>query len=426
VRVELRITSGSRAGERMEFDKAVVTIGRDPASDLSFHPELDASVSARHAELRLAGSAATIRDVGSTNGTFLNGERTRGERALADGDVIRLGADGPRVEYRGVAGAGAAAGAAGGAGAARPDAAVSAARAIVRFRNVVVGLGVLFVVGWSAARWFSQRDSEARAGLAAALRASRAETDSLRARLMRERSAGPPSTIATDLNTALSAAEARQRALFEAPRADYEAITAKNAAAMVFIAVEEADGGAVSSSGFNVAITGVVVTNRHVVQDAQGRPARRVKVIFDNARGEWRGAHVVSVSTTDDLAVLQIDDAGQYPVVTGISHDDGLRAGAPVAILGYPLGTSTIGMGGNINTLRPRSSLGVGVVSKVLADTLQVDAYASAGSSGSPVFDARGLVVGVVFGGAPESNGRIVYAVPSGKLAAVLAAPPRE
>jgi S1-C subfamily serine protease len=61
-------------------------------------------------------------------------------------------------------------------------------------------------------------------------------------------------------------------------------------------------------------------------------------------------------------------------------------------------------------------------VSKLLADTLQFDAFAAPGSSGSAVFDARGFVVGVLFGGQTESNGRIVYAVPSDKLAAQMPA----
>ena len=75
-------------------------------------------------------------------------------------------------------------------------------------------------------------------------------------------------------------------------------------------------------------------------------------------------------------------------------------------------------MGGDINKLNPKSTLGLGTVSKVLADTLQFDAFAAPGSSGSAVFDSRGFVIGVLFGGQTESNGRIVYAVPSDKLAA--------
>ena len=54
---------------------------------------------------------------------------------------------------------------------------------------------------------------------------------------------------------------------------------------------------------------------------------------------------------------------------------------------------------------------------------LQLDAYAGAGSSGSPVFDLDGRVVGVVYGGAREAQGRIVYAVPADKLTPMLAMP---
>jgi S1-C subfamily serine protease len=55
-----------------------------------------------------------------------------------------------------------------------------------------------------------------------------------------------------------------------------------------------------------------------------------------------------------------------------------------------------------------------------LADVVQVDAFAGQGSSGSPVFDAEGHVVGVVYGGATESAGRIVYAVPASRVLAAL------
>ena len=201
-------------------------------------------------------------------------------------------------------------------------------------------------------------------------------------------------------------------------RSVYESIAAKNGPAIVFIAVEEAGGEYMSGSGFNVAPSGLVVTNRHVVQDAQGRAAKRVKVIFENTSGAWKSAHVLKVSATDELAFIKIDDPGSYPVVAGVARQPSVRVGTPVALMGYPLGTSTAGMGGDINKIRPRSTLGLGTVSKLLADTLQFDAFAAPGSSGSAVFDARGFVVGVLFGGQTESNGRIVYAVPSDKLAA--------
>ena len=48
---------------------------------------------------------------------------------------------------------------------------------------------------------------------------------------------------------------------------------------------------------------------------------------------------------------------------------------------------------------------------------LQFDAFAAEGSSGSPIFDSRGFVIAVLYGGAAESGGRIIYAVPARKLA---------
>ena len=66
-----------------------------------------------------------------------------------------------------------------------------------------------------------------------------------------------------------------------------------------------------------------------------------------------------------------------------------------------------------------RSTLSPGVASKRIPSLLQIDAYGAHGMSGSPVFDARGLVVGVVYGG-PKESPQIIYAVPSDKLADLL------
>jgi S1-C subfamily serine protease len=465
MRVELRITSGSRAGQRELFDKSVISIGRHPLNDLRFDPERDPDASSRHAEIRVLGDKATLHDLDSTNGTFVNGQRVAGERALFDGDLMSFGREGPAVEFHAVT-------------APRPDAPPSrelavgasvprevqpAPQAAPRrdttariadavqeqtgaLRKMVIGLGVLVVIGAGAAYWIGHRDSAqalARvdellkrndslsamfektvgsmkgrvAGLDSALAASKKETDQIRSRIKGEIEKGDGANVG-DLSTRLDVAEQRQRALVSAGSMDYEAIAAKDGPAIVFIAVQEASGKSMSGSGFNVAPSGLIVTNRHVVQDAQGNPAKRVSVIFDGTRGAWKNAHVVKVSPTDELAWIKIDDAGTYPVVLGVAKQLALHVGAPVALMGYPLGTGTAGMGGDINKLMPKSTLGLGTVSKTLADTLQFDAYAAPGSSGSAVFDKRGFVVGVLFGAPTESNGRIVYAVPSDKLAA--------
>jgi len=66
-----------------------VTVGKDPANDvpLSFDP----TVSRLHAVLERLPSGWIIRDLGSRNGTFVNGERIMGDRVVRAGDEIRLG-----------------------------------------------------------------------------------------------------------------------------------------------------------------------------------------------------------------------------------------------------------------------------------------------------------------------------------------------
>ncbi len=147
-----------------------------------------------------------------------------------------------------------------------------------------------------------------------------------------------------------------------------------------------------------------------------GAAAQRVLVIFSDTK-RWLPAHVLRVATDADLAFLQIDEPGSYPAVAPPRGAIAPPAvGAPTAIIGYPLGID-LPMEGSGTAITARSTLAVGTLSKVLDDVIQIDAYAGEGSSGSPVLDRNGAVIGVVYGGARESAGRIVYAVPAGVLA---------
>jgi len=73
----------------------VISIGRDPACDVVVD---DRVVSKRHAELRWQGGGGWLRDLGSTNGTLLNGRRVEGEVAVAAGDEIAVGPAVVRIE----------------------------------------------------------------------------------------------------------------------------------------------------------------------------------------------------------------------------------------------------------------------------------------------------------------------------------------
>ena len=83
------------SGERITLGQALVTIGRLPECTI---PVNDNNVSRHHAEVRAAGSAFVLVDLGSTNGTNVNGVRIQGERGLVDGDIVSVGSTHLRFE----------------------------------------------------------------------------------------------------------------------------------------------------------------------------------------------------------------------------------------------------------------------------------------------------------------------------------------
>src|ERR1044071_7128999 len=86
---EATLTYENPKGEErvQELDGEVFRIGRYEGNDLAFD---NPYISRYHAEITVHGSAYQIRDLGSTSGTFVNGERIK-QRNLRDGDSIRLG-----------------------------------------------------------------------------------------------------------------------------------------------------------------------------------------------------------------------------------------------------------------------------------------------------------------------------------------------
>lgn len=75
-------------GSRHVLDTERVTIGRQTGCSIVIR---DTNVSREHVQLRRRPNGWTVRDLGSTNGTKLNGVRVEGEQMLANGDVIMLG-----------------------------------------------------------------------------------------------------------------------------------------------------------------------------------------------------------------------------------------------------------------------------------------------------------------------------------------------
>ncbi len=452
--LEFRILGGARAGQREVFDKAVILIGRHPSSDLRFDPEVDLDVSTRHAEIRRANGQYVIHDNTSTNGTFVNGERVLPDRELRDGDRISFGDRGPQVVVRFVAPRPATAARTGTADRtspanlvavtpARDDAPRSTteriaiavqertswlARALVAVAVVLTaGIGVAFWTGHRASeaqlrdlRQLLARNETASAALQAQLqsmadtnvaRALQRQIDSLKARI-----AATPAASARTIDSLRAALESQHRLL----TMDVPAINARNAPAVAILYTEIA-GTPYGGTAFGVTPGGLLVTNRHNVQASDGTAATRLAVTFRNTKAVLP-AHVVKVSDDPavDLALVQVDRPGPFPVVAGISPAAAAAPeGAPVVTIGFPLINELV-TGGGDSDLVARSALDPGTVSRRTPAVLQIDAYATRGSSGSPVFNASGDVVGVVYGGPAEAAGHVVFAVPADKLAAFL------
>ncbi len=80
--------SGPNVGKVYPLEAQEITIGRDNSNMIAIN---DVEVSRRHARMELRGSTYAIQDLGSTNGTFVNGQRLSGIQVLNPGDMVSFG-----------------------------------------------------------------------------------------------------------------------------------------------------------------------------------------------------------------------------------------------------------------------------------------------------------------------------------------------
>lgn len=93
--IRIAILSGARQGDVLLLAKNYLTIGRHPGSDIRLDPERDLRVSSRHAAIIARDGIWLLRDLGSTNGTWVNNAPLSGQHLLASGDMVELGRGGP-------------------------------------------------------------------------------------------------------------------------------------------------------------------------------------------------------------------------------------------------------------------------------------------------------------------------------------------
>lgn len=85
---KLILEEGTNPPREFELTRPEIIIGRDPNVDLTIPSP---AVSRRHARLIRQGEGYLLEDLGSSNGTYLNGERLLEQRELKTGDQIRFG-----------------------------------------------------------------------------------------------------------------------------------------------------------------------------------------------------------------------------------------------------------------------------------------------------------------------------------------------
>lgn len=176
-----------------------------------------------------------------------------------------------------------------------------------------------------------------------------------------------------------------------------------------------------SGSGFIIAADGYIVTNNHVIDQAD-----RVNVTF--ADGSTLRATVVGADRYSDLALLKVDKTG-LPFVE-LANSDDVKVGQRVIAIGNPFGLNGTMTEGIISakgrTLPEEDSSGTGSFSN--PSILQTDAAINPGNSGGPLLDSSGRVVGVNTAirstgssvtGQPSNSG-IGFAVPSNTVKRVI------
>ncbi|WP_165982375.1 FHA domain-containing protein [Dankookia rubra] len=105
LRIVIRHHSGSKANQTEQVPLGTVrevTLGRDPHCTIAFDPQRDDVVSRHHAVIRVTAGdrpGFSIADLGSRNGTLVNGGPINAEKELLPGDRIRLGVTGPLIEF---------------------------------------------------------------------------------------------------------------------------------------------------------------------------------------------------------------------------------------------------------------------------------------------------------------------------------------
>jgi len=339
--IRVTIRSGASSGTSAVVDNGRIVLGRADECDLKLP---DPKASRRHASVEpLPYGKASLVDLGSGNGTFLNGRKVtsavlEGNEQIQIGDTVLVSSRGDRSDISGGTMIGAA------AAPERHSAIHLLIKRSTRRMTIISGIAVA---------------ASALLGL----------------------------LVLTGVLAGGDQAEA------------VEQVVERAAPSTVAIAGGEGGGtGWVLDAGERL-----IVTNAHVVDGVQ-----EIQVGIE---GELHEAKLVGISPCEDLAVLQVDGSAALTSLP-LGRQSNLALGETVVAVGYPRGasleenlTSTTGVVSIVRTAYREPSLDLPRFSNVI----QTDAAINPGSSGGPLLDLEGRLVGVNSAGRTLTpDGRIV------------------
>jgi S1-C subfamily serine protease len=205
------------------------------------------------------------------------------------------------------------------------------------------------------------------------------------------------------LLAALPAADARLDAAFE--KVDPAVVTIR-------VAIRRIEGneqrmridtGIGTGSGVVLHSGGFVATAAHVVEEAEA-------IELEYKDGTKSGAHVVTLSRTEDLALLKADYVPKDLVVPALADSDKVKVGQIVFAVGTPEGYPHTMSTGIVSSIRNEAPKGL-----VPGHVIQTDAALNPGNSGGPLFTERGEVLGIasyIYSKSGGSEG-LGFAIPS-------------
>ena len=160
------------------------------------------------------------------------------------------------------------------------------------------------------------------------------------------------------------------------------------------------------ASGFILDENGYIVTNHHVVSEAQEIMVR----LMDETEFE---AEIVGSDPNTDVAILKIENGGRHMPFVRLGDSDAIKVGDWAIAIGNPFGrldgTVTVG----VISAKGRSALNIVGGTPALQDFIQTDASINFGNSGGPLVNIRGEAIGMNTAINPLGQG-LGFAIPIG------------